>query len=153
MEKRFFLTLRKSFCGAPLACLFFLSALLLSSQCLYAQADAQPQESEPTLEKLGSLMHTSLDNLTNHSKSLIEELETRSTEVGEWKAKFNALITYSENTNKRLYDSETKCVRLETEKKMLKKSVVILSIVSAVLLLLLIAAIYLLAKKVALPFL
>lgn len=101
-----------------------------------------------TLEELGSLVHTSLDNLTNLSKSLTQGLEEKSNEVELWKAKFNDLIVCSERTNKQLYDYETKLVESETKRKILWKAVWTLIGVNAVLLVVLVALIILEKKKI-----
>ena len=94
----------------------------------FASEDAPPPVEELTLEQLGSLAHTSLDNLTNLSKSLTEGLESKSNEVEQWKARFNDLVACSERTNRQLYDYETKLTASETKVKMLWKIVTALLI-------------------------
>lgn len=101
-----------------------------------------------TLEELGSLVHTSLGNLKDLSKSLTQDLEKKSNEVELWKAKFNDLIVCSERTNKQLYDYETKLVESETKQKMLWKAVWTLIGVNSALLVTLVALIILEKKKI-----
>lgn len=101
-----------------------------------------------TLEELGSLVHTSLDNLKSLSKSLTQGLDEKSNEVELWKAKFNDLIACSERTNKQLYDYETKLVESETKRKMLWKAVWTLIGVNAALLVVLVSLIILEKKKI-----
>lgn len=106
-----------------------LLAFSSASSLCYAQQlsqDAPQPASDMTLEELGSLVHTSLGNLTNLSKSLTQDLELKSSEVEQWKAKFNDLVVCSEHTNKQLYDYETKLTASETKVKMLWKIVIAL---------------------------
>lgn len=109
--------------------LIFLSvlfaALSLGSSLCFAQPlsqDAPPQQ-ELSLEELGSLVHTSLDSLTSHSKSLTEELEAQSSRAEGLQAKLNGLVICLDNTNKQLSDFVMKYERSETKRKALWKVV------------------------------
>lgn len=119
-------TRRNRFCAFLLAQLLALLCFALWPRSAYASPDAQVQAEEMSLEELGSLVHTSLDNLTNLSKSLTEGLESKSSEVEQWKTRFNDLVACSERTNKQLYDYETKLTASETKVKMLWKIVLTL---------------------------
>lgn len=101
-----------------------------------------------TLEELGSLVHTSLGNLKAQSKSLIQGLEEKSSEVEGLKANLSDLIACSERTNKQLYDYETKLVESETKRKILWKAVWALIGVNAALAVTLVALIVLEKKKI-----
>lgn len=106
------------------AACFCLSLLLLSPLSVYAQAGAQPQESEQTLETLGSRIHTSLEALKARSQSLTEELQGQKAIAEEYKTKLSALTISLDNTNKRLYDYEKQLIayeqKLRTQKKLLR---------------------------------
>lgn len=105
---------------------FFLLALLfLSPSRLHcSQEDALQQKSELTMEQLGSQIHTSLAVLKARSQSLTEELQGQKIIVEEYKTKLSALTISLDNTNKRLYDYETKLIayeqKLKTQKKLLR---------------------------------
>lgn len=134
-------SLRLRFCLA-LCCL-----LSFALSCQPLQDVPQPA-SDMTLEELGSLVHTSLGNLKAQSKSLIQGLEEKSSEVEGLKAKLSDLIACSERTNKQLYDYETKLVESETKRKILWKVVWTLIGVNSALLVALVILIVLEKKKI-----
>lgn len=102
-----------------LAALLALSPLFLSPLFAFAQEDA-PQQS-PTLEELGSQIHTSLESLKQQSKDLTKELQKRSSEVAELKTNLNELTICLDNMNQLLADYETKLIRYEEKLKFWKK--------------------------------
>lgn len=109
----------KSFCKLSLAALLALSPLFLSPLSAFAQEDAPRQN--PTLEELGSQIHTSLESLKQQSKDLTRELQERSSEVAELKTNLNELTICLDNTNQLLADYETKLIRYEEKLKFWKK--------------------------------
>ena len=102
---------KTSFCGRLLAQLLALSFFALCPLSVYALEDAQQQS--PTLETLGSQIHSSLENLKLQSKILTEELQQRSNEVAELKTNLSELTICLDNTNALLADYETKLIRYE----------------------------------------
>lgn len=104
---------------------FFLAFFLVLSQFLFPcySEDAPRQESEPSLETLGSQIHTSLERLKLRSENLTKELERRELKVKELQTTLSGLSASLSNTNARLYDYETKLIayeqRLKTQKKLL----------------------------------
>ena len=109
----------KRFCKLSLAALLALSPLFLSPLSAFAQEDAPRQN--PTLEELGSQIHTSLESLKQQSKDLTRELQERSSEVAELKTNLNELTICLDNTNQLLADYETKLIRYEEKLKFWKK--------------------------------
>ena len=109
----------KSFCKLSLAALLALSPLFLFPFSAFAQEGA-PQQN-PTLEELGSQIHTSLESLKQQSKDLTKELQKRSSEVAELKTNLNELTICLDNTNQLLADYETKLIRYEEKLKFWKK--------------------------------
>ena len=109
----------KSFCKLSLAALLALSPLFLSPLSAFAQEDAPRQN--PTLEELGSQIHTSLESLKQQSKDLTRELQKRSSEVAALKTNLNELTICLDNTNQLLADYETKLIRYEEKLKFWKK--------------------------------
>lgn len=109
----------KRFCKLSLAALFALSPLFLFPLSAFAQEDAPRQN--PTLEELGSQIHTSLESLKQQSKDLTKELQERSSEVAELKTNLNELTICLDNTNQLLADYETKLIRYEEKLKFWKK--------------------------------
>lgn len=131
-----------------------LLALWLAPQRLCAQQpsqDAQPQESGQTLETLGSQMHLSLVNLRNLSMSLTEDLEKQQKRAETLQAQLTELTISSNNTNKRLFDSETKSMLLERDCKRKNKIIIAETAVIVLHVLGIIAALVLRAKGIKLP--
>lgn len=123
MRMKCSLTKGRSFCGTLRAAFLLSSFLLLSPLSVFALEDApQQQESEQTLEALGSLVHTSLADLKNRSKALTEALRTQSEEVDRLRTTLNELNSCLENTNERLYDYETKLIKSEEKNRQLAKT-------------------------------
>ena len=112
---------------------------LWSPLSVYAQAGVQPQESQQTLETLGSQMRISLENLRNLSMSLTEDLEKQQKRAETLQTQLTELTISSNNTNKRLFDSETKSIRLENDCKrknkiiMMETSVIILHVLGIII--------------------
>lgn len=105
----------KGFCKLSLAALLALSPLFLFPFSAFAQEDAPRQN--PTLEELGSQIHTSLESLKQQSKDLTRELQERSSEVAALKTNLNELTICLDNTNQLLADYETKLIRYEQKLK------------------------------------
>ena len=139
----------KSFYAAWLAPCLLLSLFALFPLSAFAQADA-PQPS-PTLEELGSQIHTSLDALKQQSKVLTEELEKRSSEVAELKANLNELTTCLDNTNALLADYETKLIRYEQKLKGWRKFATAVAILALLFLATRAVTLVLRAKGIKLP--
>lgn len=106
----------------PAFCLF-LSLSALSPLSAFAQEAApQRQESEQTLEQLGTAIHTSLAALKARSQSLTEELQGQKLIVEEYKTKLNELSICLTNTNEKLYAYETKLIKSEEKNRQLAKT-------------------------------
>lgn len=129
-----------------LAALLALSPLFLFPLSAFAQEDA-PQQN-PTLEELGSQIHTSLESLKQQSKDLTRELQERSSEVVELKTNLNELTICLDNTNQLLADYETKLIRYEEKLKFWKKMCITVFCVLMAMLLVTAVVLYLeLTKK------
>ena len=136
------------FAGLPALCL----ALSFFALCpLSAQASADAQQPSPTMEELGSQIHTSLANLKLQSKTLTEELEKRSSEVAELKANLSELTTCLDNTNALLADYETKLIRYETKLKGWRKFATVVAILALLFLATRAVTLVLRAKGIKLP--
>ena len=97
-------------------------SLLISVSAFAQEAAPQQQESEQTLEQLGTAIHTSLAALKARSQSLTEELQGQKLIVEEYKTKLNELSICLTNTNERLYDYETKLIKSEEKSRQLAKT-------------------------------
>lgn len=135
--------------GTRLA-LYLLFCFLLSSP-LFAQPSADAPQQNPTLEELGSQIHTSLANLKLQSKTLTEELEKRSNEVAELKANLSELTTCLDNTNALLADYETKLIRYEQKLKGWRKFATIVAMLALLFLATRAVTLALRAKGIKLP--
>ena len=140
---------KTSFCGRLLAQLLALSFFALCPLSAQALEDAQQQN--PTLEELGSQIHTSLANLKLQSKTLTEELEKRSNEVAELKANLSELTTCLDNTNALLADYETKLIRYEQKLKGWRKFATIVAMLALLFLATRAVTLALRAKGIKLP--
>lgn len=129
---------------------FLLFCFLLSSP-LFAQPSADAPQQSPTLEELGSQIHTSLANLKLQSKILTEELERRSSEVAELKANLSELTTCLDNTNALLADYETKLIRYETKLKGWRKFATVVAMLALLFLATRAVTLALRAKGIKLP--
>lgn len=112
---------------------------------------AGAQESQQTLETLGSQMHISLANLRNLSMSLTEDLEKQQKRAETLQTQLTELTISSNNTNKRLFDSETKSMRLENDCKRKNKIIIMLTLAIALHILMIMAMLALKAKGIRLP--
>ena len=97
---------------------FGLSLALCFFPCYSEDA---PQGEEQTLEQLGSRIHTSLAALKARSQSLTEELQGQRAIAEEYRTKLSALTISLDNTNKKLYDYETKLTAYEQKLKAQKR--------------------------------
>ena len=138
-----------SFCGRLLAQLLALSFFALCPLSAYALEDAQ--QPNPTLEELGSQIHTSLDALKQQSKLLTAELEERSNEVAELKTNLNELTTCLDNTNQLLADYETKLIRYEQKLKGWKKFATVVALLALLFIATRAVTLILRAKGIKLP--
>ena len=145
------LTRRRGFRRLSQALLFFLSALLLSPRCLYAQAGAPRQEQEETLETLGSQIHTSLGSLKARCQILTAELEEQSEKAKELQTKLTELSSCLTNTNNTLCAYETKLIGYEQKLKFRAKVIWAAAIIFLINILGKIAAIVLRVKGIKLP--
>lgn len=130
--------------------LFIAFVLLLSSSFAYSEV-VQPPESPQTLETLGSQMHISLASLRNLSMSLTEDLEKQQKRAETLQTQLTELTISSNNTNKKLFDSETKSIRLENDCKRKNKIIIIETLIIALHILTIIAILALRAKGIRLP--
>lgn len=132
------------------ACLA-LSLFLLSPLFAFAQADAQPQEQEETLETLGLAIHTSLGELKTRCQTLTTELEEQSGKVKELQTKLTDLSSCLTATNNTLCDYETKLIIYEQKLKTRAKIIWIAAIVILINVLGKVVAIALRFKGIKLP--
>ena len=139
----------KRFCKLSLAALLALSPLFLFPLSAFAQEDAPRQN--PTLEELGSQIHTSLESLKQQSKDLTKELQKRSSEVAELKTNLNELTTCLDNTNQLLADYETKLIRYEEKLKFWKKFAMAVALLALLFIATRAVTLILRAKGVKLP--
>ena len=139
----------KSLCRLSLAALLALSPLFLFPFSAFAQEDAPRQN--PTLEELGSQIHTSLESLKQQSKDLTRELQERSSEVAELKTNLNELTICLDNTNQLLADYETKLIRYEQKLKGWRKFATIVAVLALLFLATRAVTLALRAKGVKLP--
>lgn len=139
----------KGFCKLSLAALLALSPLFLFPLSAFAQEDA-PQQN-PTLEELGSQIHTSLESLKQQSKDLTRELQERSSEVAELKTNLNELTICLDNTNQLLSDYETKLIRYEQKLKGWRKFATIVAMLALLFLATRAVTLALRAKGIKLP--
>ena len=139
----------KRFCKLSLAALLALSPLFLFPLSAHALEDA-PQQN-PTLEELGSQIHTSLESLKQQSKDLTKELQKRSSEVAELKMNLNELTTCLDNTNQLLADYETKLIRYEEKLKGWRKFATIVAMLALLFLAIRAVTLVLKAKGIKLP--
>lgn len=139
----------KSFCKLSLAALLALSPLFLFPLSAFAQEDAPRQN--PTLEELGSQIHTSLESLKQQSKDLTRELQERSSEVAELKTNLNELTICLDNTNQLLADYETKLIRYEEKLKFWKKFAMAVALLALLFIATRAVTLILRAKGVKLP--
>lgn len=139
---------KRLFAARPALCLL-LSFFALSP--LSAQGSADAQQPSPTLEELGSQIHTSLASLKAQSKTLTEELEKRSNEVAELKTNLSELTTCLDNTNALLADYETKLIRYETKLKGWRKFATVVAILALLFLATRAVTLALRAKGIKLP--
>lgn len=130
--------------------LYLLLFFLLSSP-LFAQPSADVPQQSPTLEELGSQIHTSLANLKLQSKTLTEELEKRSNEVEELRTNLNELTICLDNTNALLADYETKLIRYEQKLKGWRKFATIVAMLALLFLATRAVTLALRAKGIKLP--
>lgn len=149
--RRFFQEKRTALLDFLRAFLLFLLVFFTCPLSFYAQQGAQPQESERTLEQLGTAIHSSLAALKARSQSLTEELNEQHLIVEEYKTKLSALTTSLDNTNKRLYDYETKLIGYEQKLKSRAKIILAAAIIILINILGKIAAIVLRFKGIKLP--
>jgi septal ring factor EnvC (AmiA/AmiB activator) len=139
----------KSLCKLSLAALLALSPLFLFPLSAFAQEDAPRQN--PTLEELGSQIHTSLESLKQQSKDLTRELQERSSEVAELKTNLNELTICLDNTNQLLADYETKLIRYEEKLKGWRKFATVVAMVALLFLATRAVTLALRAKGIKLP--
>ena len=139
----------KSLCRLSLAALLALSPLFLFPFSAFAQEDAPRQN--PTLEELGSQIHTSLESLKQQSKDLTRELQERSSEVAELKTNLNELTICLDNTNQLLADYETKLIRYEQKLKGWRKFATIVAVLALLFLATRAVTLALRAKGIKLP--
>lgn len=139
----------KRFCKLSLAALLALSPLFLFPFSAFAQ-EGVPQQS-PTLEELGSQIHTSLESLKQQSKDLTRELQERSSEVAELKTNLNELTICLDNTNQLLADYETKLIRYEEKLKGWRKFATIVAMLALLFLATRAVTLALRAKGIKLP--
>ena len=139
---------KRLFAARPALCLL-LSFFALSP--LSAQGSADAPQPSPTLEELGSQIHTSLESLKLQSKTLTEELERRSSEVAELKANLSELTSCLDNTNALLADYETKLIRYETKLKGWRKFATVVAILALLFLATRAVTLVLRAKGIKLP--
>lgn len=139
----------KSFCAGLPALSLVLSCLFLFPLSAYAREGA-PRPS-PTMEELGSQIHTSLESLKAQSRSLTEELERRSSEVAELKANLSELTTCLDNTNALLADYETKLIRYEQKLKGWRKFATVVALLALLFLATRAVTLILRAKGIKLP--
>ena len=139
----------KSFCKLSLAALLALSPLFLFPLSAFAQEDAPRQN--PTLEELGSQIHTSLESLKQQSKDLTRELQERSSEVAELKTNLNELTICLDNTNQLLADYETKLIRYEEKLKFWRKFAMAVALLALLFIATRAVTLILRAKGVKLP--
>ena len=139
----------KRFCKLSLAALLALSPLFLFPLSAFAQEDAPRQN--PTLEELGSQIHTSLESLKQQSKDLTKELQKRSSEVAELKTNLNELTICLDNTNQLLADYETKLIRYEEKLKFWKKFAMAVALLALLFIATRAVTLILRAKGVKLP--
>ena len=131
---------------APCLLLLFFALSPLSAQDLEGA-----QQPSPTLEELGSQIHTSLASLKLQSKLLTQELEERSNEVETLKTNLNELTTCLDNTNQLLADYETKLIRYETKLKGWRKFATVVAILALLFLATRAVTLILRAKGIKLP--
>ena len=135
----------------PALCLVLSLAFCWSLSAYASEGAPQRQESEQTLEQLGTAIHTSLAALKARSQSLTEELQGQKLIVEEYKTKLNELSICLTNTNEKLYTYETKLVAYEQKLKQQKKWLRIGMLLVAAFILVRMATLILRAKGIKLP--